>query len=150
STPTTNPQCADWSGFLDLAEEGIPLSEVLDGDTVASNAFSSIGPFEFYGQKFPNLMIADDGIVTVAGGYGGEPWVPQAIPSAAAPNGVMAALWADLALSVADGRGVRLASAGDVAVIQWDDPFEFGADPTDPATSVGSFQTWVYTTVSDT
>ena len=30
-----------------------------------------------------------------------------------------------------DDRGVRLAtSGGEVAVVQWDDPFEFGGDPT--------------------
>lgn len=149
STPATNPQCAEYGGFLDLATLNIPISPVIDGDTVAANAFSNIGPFELYGSSFPNLTVAEDGFLTVTGGYGGEPWTPQAIPAAAAPNGVIAPLWSDLVASVADGRGVRLASAAGVAVIQWDDLFEFGGDPTDLSNSVGKFQTWVYTTVSD-
>jgi alpha-tubulin suppressor-like RCC1 family protein len=151
STPATSQQCADWSGFVDLGEVGIPFEPLLDGDTTAVNAFGSLGPFEHYGQEFPNLVVAEDGLVTVAGGYGGSPWQPQAIPDPALPNGVMAALWSDLELSVADDRGIRLAVATDLgaAVTQWDDPFEFGGDPTDPASSVGKFQTWVYNAVED-
>jgi uncharacterized repeat protein (TIGR01451 family) len=151
STPATNPQCAEWGGFLDLASVGIPLNATLDGDTVAANVFANLGPFEQYGGQFPNLTVSEDGLITVAGGYGGEPWTPQAIPAAAAPNGVIAPLWADLELSVADGRGMRLATSSGVgaAVVQWDDPFEFGEDPTDLTNSLGTFQAWVYNTVSD-
>ena len=98
STPATNPQCAASSGFVDLAAAGIPLSQ-LDGDTVAASAFSNIGPFEQYGEEFANLIVSEDGLVTVAGGYGGQPWQPQQLPNAAAPNGVIAPLWSDLELS---------------------------------------------------
>ena len=35
STPATNPQCAEWGGFNDLAAAGIPLNATLDGDTTA-------------------------------------------------------------------------------------------------------------------
>jgi hypothetical protein len=94
--------------------------------------------------------VSDDGLITIAGGYAGEPWTPQELPSAAAPNGVIAPLWADLELSLANDRGVRLAtSGGQVAVVQWDDPFEFGEDPADLSNSVGTFQAWVYNTVAD-
>jgi uncharacterized repeat protein (TIGR01451 family) len=151
STPATNPQCAEWGGFLDLGEAGIPLNPTLDDDTVAVNVFSNIGPFEQYGGQFPNLVVSEDGLITVAGGYGGEPWTPQAIPVDDAPNGVFAPLWADLQLSVANGRGMRLATSAGVGagVVQWDDPFEFGADPADLTNSVGTFQAWIYSTVSD-
>ncbi len=148
STPATSQQCADWSGFVDLGAVGIPFAG-LDGDTVAGNAFSNIGPFEHYGEQFPHLTVAEDGLVTVAGGYGGAPWNPQNIPNPSAPNGVIAPLWSDYELSLANNRGMRLATAGNVAVIQWDDPFEWGGNPADLSNSVGKFQAWVYTTVED-
>ncbi|MFW6091254.1 MAG: S8 family serine peptidase [Actinomycetota bacterium] len=151
STPATSEQCADWSGFTDLGALGIGLAG-LDGDTTAATAFGDIGPFEHYGDDFPDLVVAEDGLVTVTGGYGGSPWVPQDIPDPNQPNGVIAPLWSDLELSLADERGMRLASAdfGDyaAAVIQWDDPFEFTPD-TSVGPSVGTFQTWIYTTVED-
>jgi hypothetical protein len=89
--------------------------------------------------------------VTVTGGYAGSPWEPQEIPNPAAPNGVIAPLWADLQLSLANDRGIRLAqsTADGVAVIQWENAFEFGGDPTDPSSSVGTFQAWVYNSVED-
>jgi uncharacterized repeat protein (TIGR01451 family) len=148
STPDTSPQCAASAGFLDLGSLGIGFS-ALDGDTVSVNAFSNIGPFPHYADQSPNLVVTDDGLVTIAGGYGGSPWEPQTIPAAAAPNGVIAPLWSDLELSLAHDRGVRLASNSQVAVVQWDDPFEFGGDPADLSNSVGKFQAWIYNTVSD-
>ncbi len=42
------------------APAGIPFAG-LDGDTVAANAFSNIGPFEQYGQEFANLVVSEDG-----------------------------------------------------------------------------------------
>jgi uncharacterized repeat protein (TIGR01451 family) len=149
STPQTSAQCLDWAGFLDLGPAGIPLNPILDGDTTAVNAFSNIGPFEHYGGLFSNLVVAEDGLITVAGGYGGSPWVPQALPNPAAPNGVLAPLWSDLELSVADGRGMRLATVASLgaAIVQWDDAFEYTGG--DPGPSVGKFQAWVYNTVED-
>ncbi|MBE1875547.1 S8 family serine peptidase [Myceligenerans pegani] len=149
STPDTSPQCAAWSGFVDLGAVGIGFSS-LDGDSAAVSAFSSIGPFPHYSDQSPNLTVSDDGLITIAGGYGGSPWEPQAVPAAAAPNGVIAPLWSDLELSLANDRGVRLAtSGGEVAVVQWDDPLPYGADPADLSNSVGKFQTWIYNSVAD-
>jgi hypothetical protein len=72
------------------------------------------------------------------------------VPDTDAPNGVIAPLWSDLQLSLANDRGVRLAtSGGQVAVVQWDDPFEFGGDPADLSNSVGTFQAWIYNSVAD-
>ena len=149
STPATSAQCAAWAGFFDLGTIGIPFAG-LDGDSVAANAFSSIGPFNHYGEDFPNLTVSEDGLVTMAGGYGGAPWAPQAIPNAAAPNGVLAPLWSDLELSRANGRGMRLAqsTADGVAIVQWDDPFEWTEDDT-VGPSVGKFQAWIYNSVED-
>lgn len=148
STPADDPQCAAWSGFVDLAGAGVGFSQ-LDGDSAAVNAFSNIGPFPHYGEQSPNLTVSEDGLITVAGGYTGSPWEPQEIPATAGPNGVIAPLWSDLQVSLADDRGVRLAtSGGEVAVAQWDDPFEYGGDPTDLANSVGTFQAWIYNSVS--
>lgn len=155
STPADDPQCAMWSGFDDLATAGengspIPFSP-LDGDSVTVSAFGNIGPFSHYSEQSPNLTVSEDGLITIAGGFGGEPWTPQQVPDAAAPNGVIAPLWSDLQLSLADDRGVRVATTGDgqAAVVQWDDPFPYDADPTDLSNSVGTFQTWIYRSVAD-
>ncbi|WP_369372045.1 S8 family serine peptidase [Promicromonospora sp. Populi] len=149
STPADDPQCAAWAGFLDLGSVGIGFSP-LDGDSAAINAFANIGPFPHYADQSPNLTVSDDGLITIAGGYAGEPWTPQEVPNVEVPNGVIAPLWSDLELSLANNRGVRLAtSGGQVAVIQWDDPFVFGGDPTDLSNSVGTFQAWVYNSVAD-
>jgi uncharacterized repeat protein (TIGR01451 family) len=149
STPLTDPVCADWAGFLDLGTAGIPFAGI-DGDTIGATAFSNIGPFEQYGQEFANLVVSEDGLVTVAGGYGGAPWEAQAIPHPDAPNGVIAPLWSDLELSLANNRGMRLATVASLgaAVIQWDNPFEFTPDGT-IGPSVGKFQAWVYNTAED-
>ncbi len=151
STPATSTQCADWSGFLDLSGPpfNFPPNPAFDGDTISATAFTSVGPFEHYGQDFANLTVAEDGIATVTGGYGGAPWVAQAIPNANLPSGVFAPLWSDLEASVADDRGIILASGAGVAVIQWDNLFEFTLDDT-VGPSVGQFQAWIYTTASDT
>lgn len=154
STPETDPQCAAWSGFLDLATAGedgspIPFSSI-DGDSAVVSAFPNLGPFPHYAEQSPDLTVSDDGLITITGGYGGEPWEPQVLPSKDQPNGVIAPLWADLQLSVENDRGVRLAtSGGEVAIVQWDDPFPFDADPTDLSNSVGTFQTWIYNSVAD-
>jgi uncharacterized repeat protein (TIGR01451 family) len=149
STPATNPQCAAWAGFLDLAGLGIAPAP-LDGDTVAATAFATIGPFELYGEPSPSLTVSEDGFVTVNGGYGGQPWLPQAIPNGGLSNGVFAPLWSDLELSRDNGRAVRLATLPDVgaAVIQWDDPFEYTRDGA-VGPSVGRFQARIYNTVED-
>ncbi|WP_454854660.1 S8 family serine peptidase [Promicromonospora soli] len=149
STPADDPQCAAWAGFLDLEAAGVGFSS-LDGDSVAVNAFANIGPFAHYADQSPNLIVSDDGLITIAGGYAGEPWTPQQVPDVSAPNGVIAPLWSDLELSLANDRGVRLAtSGGQVAVVQWDDPFPRNADPSDLSNSVGTFQAWIYNSVAD-
>jgi uncharacterized repeat protein (TIGR01451 family) len=149
STPADDPQCAAAARFVDLEAAGIGFSE-LDGDTVAVDALSEIGPFTHYGSSYPALTVSDDGLITVAGGYGGDPWVPQELPTSAAPNGVIAPLWSDFELSLANDRGVRIASAGgQAAVVQWDDPLPFDADPADLSNSIGTFQAWIYKAVSD-
>ena len=149
STPATNEQCAAWAGFVDVSGVA-PLNTDLDGDTKAVGAYGAIGPFEQYGEQFGNLVVAEDGIVTVEGGYAGAPWEPQEIPSAALPNGVFAPLWSDLETSVANGRGIRLAQASGLgaAIIQWENLFEFTADDS-VGPSVGTFQAWIYNTVED-
>ena len=63
---------------------------------------------------------------------------------------MFAPLWSDLELSVANGRGMRLAQIASlgVAVIEWDSLFEFTGDAT-VGPSVGKFQAWIYNTVED-
>ena len=95
----------------------------------AATAFQNIGPFEQFGEDFAGLAVPTTGSITVAGGYGRPPWVPQAIPDPQRPNGVFAP-------AVVRSGALRRGRTGDaprcgrldVAVIQWDDPFEFGGD----------------------
>ncbi|MEP1122297.1 MAG: S8 family serine peptidase [Ilumatobacter sp.] len=151
STPADSEDCLNWAGFVDLGDPdgaNIPVSTVIDGDSVAATAFSSIGPFPFYGESYPNLVVAEDGFATVTGGYGGAVFEPQVLPDAALPNGVIAPLWSDLIADATAGRGVRLANTGTAAVIQWENLPEWlpGDDATGP--SVGTFQAWIYNSVS--
>ncbi len=157
STPDEDPVCAAWAGFVDLgapapAGPGIPFSTVITGDSVAATAFSSIGPFSFYGESYPNLEVAEDGFATVTGGYGGLAYVPQILPDEDLPNGVIAPFWSDLIADAAAGRGVRLANTADAAVIQWENLPEYAEDaggiPVADGPSVGTFQAWVYNSVS--
>ena len=139
-----------WAGFLDLGAAGIPFAG-LDGDTSRPTPSPTSVRSSTTARSSPNLVVAEDGLVTVAGGYGGEPWVPQAIPNADLPNGVFAPLWSDLELSrrrTAAACGWPRSPPIGAAIVQWDNPFEFTGDDT-VGPSVGTFQAWIYNTVDD-
>ncbi len=146
STSATNPFCG--TNGLDLyADSGFAPNPDLDGDTV-SGGFIGGAPYAFYGESYPHLVVSEDGLATIPGGYGGQPWAPQTLPDPAAPNGVIAPLWGDLEASVANDRGVIVAGIPEtVTVVQWQDLMPWGEDPADLSNSVGAFQAWVWSGV---
>ncbi len=110
STPATSPQCAEWAGFLDLAPLGIPFVPASTATSSRRMPSATSVRSSSTARSSPTSSSSEDGLVTMAGGYGGAPWEPQAIPNADLPNGVIAPLWSDLELSLANSRGMRLAT----------------------------------------
>ena len=149
STPADNPQCAAYAGFVDLRQFGFGFLPTLDGDSGLGRFGARFGPWELFGDEYANLLVTEDGFFTVPGGNGGLPFVPQAIPDPAAPNGVIAPLWADLEASSANGSGVIVVGQpGVFAVAQWENLFSWTPGP-EIGPAVGDVQAWVYTTVED-
>lgn len=93
------------------------------GDTVTYSAFTS-RPYSFYGEAYNGLRFSDDGFLVYGSGYAGQPWNPQSVPDALAPNNLAALLWQDMQIRYDEdaNSGVSLATAGaDVAVVEYDD-----------------------------
>jgi uncharacterized repeat protein (TIGR01451 family) len=93
------------------------------GDTVTYSAFASRA-YGFYGEAYNGLRFSDDGFLVYGSGYAGQPWNPQSVPNALAPNNLAAMLWQDMQIRYdeAANAGVSLATAGpDVAVVEFDD-----------------------------
>jgi uncharacterized repeat protein (TIGR01451 family) len=103
-------------GYLDLSGYGIAPEGDVAGDTKVFSAFTGGAPFRFFGREYNGIGFTDDGfaLFDAASNYGGSPWNPQAIPSAAVPNNLIAALWHDLEITydLAANRGVALAALG--------------------------------------
>lgn len=93
------------------------------GDTVTYSAFASRA-YGFYGEAYNGLRFSDDGFLVYGSGYAGQPWNPQSVPNALAPNNLAAMLWQDMQIRYdeAANAGVSLATAGPgVAVVEFDD-----------------------------
>jgi uncharacterized repeat protein (TIGR01451 family) len=148
STPGTNANCFSNATDFTAPPYNFTVNPAIDGDSIAGTFFSASGPFNYFGQDYPNLEVSEDGFLAVTGGYGGSAWVPQTIPDVTLPNGVVAPLWSDLEASVANDRGVIAVSAPQlVAIVQWQDLLPWGENPADLTNSVGTFQTWFYNIV---
>jgi len=130
TTSADDPQSCE-PGYLDLASLDIEPLDTVVGDSKTFSAFSG-GTFGFSGNSYRGLRFSDDGFLVYGDGYGGTPWVPQAVPSAAKPNNLAALLWQDMELhyDAASGAGVTLASTagadgvfepGDIAIVEYDD-----------------------------
>jgi uncharacterized repeat protein (TIGR01451 family) len=153
TTSDNDPMCdTGFGGYVNLEDFGITADAGISGDTVAFTAFASGDPFEFYGSSYTGMGFTDDGfgIFDVGTNYGGQPWVAQTIPDAAAPNNVAAALWNDYEILYDAGAntGVSIATAGapgGVAVVEYDDVVLYGE--TD---SVADFEIVMARAVDDT
>ena len=136
-TTCANDEFCDtgFGGYVDLeALAGFTPDPTITGDTVAFSAFAGQNPLDFYGSEYTGASFTDDGFAFHGGeNYGGQPWVPQAIPMADLPNNVMAGLWQDFELfyDAATNAGVTLATAGpSVAIIEYDNlQLWGGSDP---------------------
>ncbi|MFC4555149.1 S8 family serine peptidase [Georgenia faecalis] len=128
-----DPACANpfnGTGYVDLATLGNFRTDAgISGDTKAFTV-SSPAPFSFYGVDYNAITLTDDGFVVfdVMTHYAGTPWVPQALPSPAAPNNLLAMLWQDMEIvyDAATNRGVTLVNLGGTVpgsalVIEYDD-----------------------------
>lgn len=154
TTSANDPACdTGFGGYADLEGFGIlPISSIA-GDTRLWTAFTGQNPVSFYGVEYSGISFSDDGFVMFDGdsNYGGEPWIPQAIPDSALPNNLVAMLWSDLEIVYDDGtvsgqkRGISLATAGpDVSVIEYDGP-----EVWDSGVPLGDFQIVVNSTVNN-
>ena len=135
TTSADDPEACE-PGYLDLASLGIKAQDTIVGDTKTFSAFGT-GTFGFYDQAYKGLSFSDDGFLVYGSGYGGSPWTPQAVPSAAKPNNVAALLWQDMDIryDAQSGAGVTLASTaganqvldpGEIAIVEYDDMRVYG------------------------
>ncbi len=106
-------------GFLDLAAFGVTPVDI--GDEDAKNY--TVPAFTFGGRSYSSVGVVSDGYIVIGGVHGSSDisYLPQHLPDAAAPNGVLAPFWTDL-----DGTGdpgVRVAALGGGGmtwlVVQW-------------------------------
>jgi len=123
---TNDPDRADYSPFcgtpfsnefLHLGDFGIPLLSAVDGNAKTWNVDSFFGgsePYSFFGDHYPSLSLTDDGLLSV---MGFDPalnsGVNAPIPTAAAPNALLAPAWADFKIVYDEEAqtGVRIAGA---------------------------------------
>ena len=101
-----------------------------------------------------SLVVAEDGLVTVSGGYGGEPWVPQDAPRRRRPQRRLR----PVVVRPGGGRGRRPRDSAGPDHRGWRRGHPVGGPvrvhrrpPGEPTVgpSVGTFQAWIYNTVED-
>jgi uncharacterized repeat protein (TIGR01451 family) len=145
----TDPMCdTGFGGYVDLAAYDIYPDDTVEGDTTAWAAFSGQNPFQFYDDTYTGVSFTDDGFIVFGSGYGGAPWVPQAVPNEDPPNNLLAAFWHDFEVVYDAGAntGVSLATAGaDTSVVEYDDLVEYG-----DTESVLDMSVVLYSTVDNT
>ncbi|MCD6641039.1 MAG: S8 family serine peptidase, partial [Nocardioides sp.] len=121
----------DAAAYTNLADYGVTPQSGITGDTKVWTAFGTT-TFGHYDQQYAGLSFTDDGFLVSdpAANYAGEPWVQQALPNQAAPNNVAAPLWQDMEITydAATNKGVSIAAAGSLKVIEFDDVHVWG-DP---------------------
>lgn len=120
-----NPSFGPFTGeFVDLAAFGIG-QQPFDGDGVAVTF--GVGA-NFLGTLYEGVTITEDGYVTFGNEFGSTPWVNQLMPNEGVPNGVVAPFWRDMEFDLANGSGLRVATAGaNFTFIQWDAMKPWGA-----------------------
>ncbi len=107
-------------GFLDLRLFGI--APVALGDETATNF--TVPGFDFGGRTYSSIGVVSDGYIVINGAHGQQDiaYIPQHLPDAAAPNGVLAPYWSDLDGTGEEGARVTLLGDGvdTWLVVQWD------------------------------
>lgn len=119
-----------FGGYVDLEGFNIFTQAGVTGDTVGFTAFSTGNPFSYYGTDYTGMGFTDDGfaIFDIASNNGGSPWNAQTIPDPALPNNVLPAYWHDFEIfyDATLNHGVSLATAGEIAIVEYDDIQLFG------------------------
>lgn len=150
TTSDQDPECVNpFTGdasFQDLFDFDDFRDPGVTGDGNAWTAFTSRS-HGFYEGTYAGLTFTDDGFLVYGpqDHYGGDPSVPQVLPSPAQPNNLAAFLWQDMQVvyDEASQAGVSLATAGDLAVVQYDD-LRLADDPTG-AEGLYDVQVWQQT-----
>jgi len=143
ATSDTDPQCkapmANSGAYLDLSRFGILPMPSLAGDSFWAHVVTQ-GDYDFFGQsQGRNVNLTADGFLFFDPSTpGATPGVHRPIPTAGAPNNLMAVFWRDLEVvyDAGNGSGVSMANltmAGRpvAVVIEYDDVRDKG----NPATS---------------
>ena len=153
STSADDPFCAipfsaldgDADPYLDLEAFGIFAEPDATGDTAAFFFETPLAaPLSFYGVDRVtgidgDFIFTDDGFASydIDSWFGGPPWITQALPDAADPNGLAAIAWFDFELfyDAADNQGVSTAFLEDAggfpiaALIEYANMEAFGGGP---------------------
>ena len=118
TTSADDPSCVnpltDEAEFFDLTAAGISRQSAVTGDGAVFTAFAT-SEFGWYDQTFQGLSFSDDGFrIYDADNYGTttDPGVPQALPDAATPNNLAAALWQDMRFTYSGASPTDPAGAG--------------------------------------
>ncbi|MBI1297670.1 trypsin-like serine protease [bacterium] len=124
STNREDPSCVTGvgaGGYVNLQSFGFVPNPTISGDNVAFKLSDYIpaGPFDFFGKRFRDAYVSDDGLLTFLPERGSN----YAIPNVGLPNALAAPLMKDLAI-VYDSdlnRGVTFAANFFGIFIEWDD-----------------------------
>lgn len=112
--------------WVDVANSGVGLLLGDDGAQTVPLAFS----FPFYGRSYSQVAVHANGFLSFGGSYPGSAYAANhCLPSVAAPNGAIFALWDDLDPSQG-GRVSYRSTAGYLAVEWRDVPHKSGGAST--------------------
>jgi hypothetical protein len=96
-------------GYLPLSLFGVAPIPLGDEQIVNFN----VPAYTFGGQSFTRLGAVSNGYIVMGGGDGGDvSFIPQTLPDASRPNGVLAPYWTDLDGTGADGLRVATLTDG--------------------------------------
>ena len=108
--------------FTDISTTGAAVSPVLYGCTAGNAndegraAVALPTPFTFYGVSYSTVYIYTNGLIGFDPAFTGCAYINEAIPTAAAPNGLIAPFWDDLDLT---SGSIRTQTVGGNFVIQF-------------------------------
>ncbi|MBS42436.1 MAG: hypothetical protein CMH83_04565 [Nocardioides sp.] len=130
------------AGYFDLFNVDDFRFPGVTGDGTSWTAFTDM-ELGFYEDSYTGMTFTDDGFLVYGeDNYGGSPFVNQSLPDTALPNNVAAMLWQDMVVTydASTKAGVSLASAGDLAIAQFDDMRLFR----DPDGELGTYDYQVF------